>query len=452
MTRFTLKRPKIKPLADRNRLAVGVVGILVVVLAVIAAFSYDKLPFIKGTTDYSAYFAEAGGIKSGSDVRVSGMSVGRVSEVKLEGTKVLVGFTVDDDVELGDRTEASIKTETVLGNKMLEITPRGDGRLEGTIPLERTKSPYDLPTALGDLTTTISALDTTQLSSALTTLADTFKDTPPDLRVALEGVARFSDTLNTRDAQLRSLLADANKVTAVLGKRSDQIASLVVNTNSLLSEILSQRDSVDALMNNLTAVSAQISGLVADNRATLKPALDKVNGVLGILDNRKQELQRTLYLLRRYAMSFGEVLGAGPFFKASLVNLLPGQFAQPFIDAAFSDLGLDPNVLLPSQLVDPGVGQPGTPALPMPYPRTGQGGDPHLTLPDAITGNPGDPGCGPPGVPLPGPTGCYPYRAPLPAPPPGGPPPGPPALGPALGELPPPTVTAPAPPPEVGGQ
>jgi phospholipid/cholesterol/gamma-HCH transport system substrate-binding protein len=451
MTRFNVRRPQIKPLAERNRLAVGVVGILVVVLAVIAAFSYDKLPFIKGTTDYSAYFAEAGGIKPGSDVRVSGMSVGRVSKVKLEGTKVLVDFTVRDGVELGDRTEASIKTETVLGNKMLEITPRGDGRLEGTIPLERTKSPYDLPTALGDLTTTISALDTTQLSSALTTLADTFKETPPDLRIALEGVARFSDTLNIRDAQLRSLLADANKVTAVLGKRSDQIASLVVNTNALLSEILSQRDSVDALMNNLTAVSAQISGLVADNRATLKPALDKVNGVLGILDNRKQELQRTLYLLRRYAMSFGEVLGAGPFFKASLVNLLPGQFAQPFIDAAFSDLGLDPNVLLPSQLVDPGVGQPGTPALPLPYPRTGQGGDPHLNLPDAITGNPGDPGCGPPGVPLPGPTGCYPYRAPLPAPPPGGPPPGPPALGPAPGELPPPTVTAPTPRPEEGG-
>jgi len=452
MTRFRLKRPQIKPLADRNRLAVGVVGILVVVLAVIAAFSYDKLPFIKGTTDYSAYFAEAGGIKPGSDVRVSGMSVGRVSGVKLDGTKVLVDFTVRNGVELGDRTEAAIKTETVLGNKMLEITPRGDGRLDGTIPLERTTSPYDLPTALGDLTTTISALDTTQLSSALTTLADTFSDTPPDLRIALEGVARFSDTLNTRDAQLRNLLADANKVTAVLGKRSDQIASLVVNTNALLSEILLQRDSVDALMNNLTAVSAQISGLVADNQAQLKPALDKVNGVLSILDNRKQELQRTLYLLRRYAMSFGEVLGAGPFFKASLVNLLPGQFAQPFIDAAFSDLGLDPTVLPPSQLVHPGVGQPDTPALPPPYPRTGQGGEPHLNLPDAITGNPGDQGCGPPGLALPGPTGCYPYHAPLPAPPPGGPPPGPPALGPAPGELPPPTVGPPVPAPEDGGQ
>jgi phospholipid/cholesterol/gamma-HCH transport system substrate-binding protein len=365
---------------------------------------------------------------------------------------VLVDFTVRNGVELGDRTEAAIKTETVLGNKMLELTPRGEGELTGAIPLERTRSPYDLPTALGDLTTTISALDTTQLSSALTTLAETFKNTPPDLKIALEGVAQFSDTLNKRDEQLRNLLGNATKVTAVLAKRSDQIASLVVNTNALLSEVLAQRNSVDALFDNITSVSAQISGLVHDNRETLKPAVDKLNGVLGILDHRKKELQRVFYLLRRYAMSFGEVLGSGPFFKASLVNLLPGQFAQPFIDAAFSDLGLDPNVLLPSQLVDPGVGTPGTPALPVPFPRTGQGGDPHLTLPDAITGNRGDQGCGPPGIPLPGPTGCYPYREPLPAPPPGGPPPGPPALGPAPGELPPPTFGPPVPEQQGGGQ
>jgi phospholipid/cholesterol/gamma-HCH transport system substrate-binding protein len=445
MTGFPIKfkRPDIKPLADRNRFVVGVVGIALVAAIVAAAFSYDKIPFIKGTNDYSAFFAEAGGIKTDSDVRVSGMTVGRVSSIHLEGTKVRVGFTVDDDIDLGDRTEAAIKTETVLGAKMLELTPRGDGKLTGTIPLERTKSPYDLPDALGDLTTTISGLDTTQLSASLSTLAQTFQDTPPELKLALDGVARFSDTLNNRDAQLRNLLANANKVTGVLAKRSDEIAQLVRNADALLYALLSQRASVDALMNNLTTASQQLSGLVQDNRTALRPALDKLNGVLGILDNRKQELQKTLGLLRRYAMSFGEVLGSGPFFKASLVNLIPGQFSQPFIDAAFSDLGLDPNVLLPSQLVDPPTGQPGTPALPVPYPRTGQGGPPNLNLPDAITGNPGDQGCGPPGVPLPGPTGCYPYREPLAAPPPGGPPPGPPADVKPEQKQPPVYVTAP---------
>jgi phospholipid/cholesterol/gamma-HCH transport system substrate-binding protein len=447
-----LRPRRITPLAERNRLAVGGVGIGLIALIVLGAFSYDKLPFIKGTDDYSAFFTEAGGIKPGSDVRVSGMSVGRVSSVALDGTKVRVDFTVNDDVGLGDRTEAAIKTETVLGTKMLDLTPRGEGHLQGPIPVDRTTSPYDLPAALGDLTATISALDTNQLSSSLSTLADTFADTPPELRAALTDVARFADVLNTRDDQLRRLLHNANSVTTVLAKRSDQIAQLVVDSNALLDEVLAQRNSVDALMTNLTAVSHQISGLVADNRTQLKPAVDKLNGVLSILDNRKQELQRTLYLLRRYAMSFGEVLGSGPFFKASLVNLLPGQFAQPAIDAAFSDLGLDPNTKLPSELVDPGVGQPATPPLPVPYPRTGQGGEPRLTLPDAITGNPGDPGCGPPGVPLPGPTGCYPYREPPPAPAPGGPPPGPPALGPAPGELPPPTFGPPAPDAPAGGR
>src|SRR3981189_3144239 len=155
MTRITGKtlwRPQIKPLGERNRVIVGVVGTLILVALVIAVFSYDKIPFIKGTSDYAAYFAEAGGIKPGSDVRVSGLGVGRVSDIRLEGTKVLVDFTVRDGVELGDRTEAAIKTETVLGTKFLELTPRGGGNLTGTIPIERTKSPYDLPDALGDLT------------------------------------------------------------------------------------------------------------------------------------------------------------------------------------------------------------------------------------------------------------------------------------------------------------
>jgi phospholipid/cholesterol/gamma-HCH transport system substrate-binding protein len=367
-----MKRIHIKPLNERNPVMVGLVGLVIVIGVIVAAFEYDKLPFIADTNDYSAYFAEAGGIKSGNTVRVSGMGVGRVSSVSLDGTKVRVNFTVRKDVELGDRTEAAIKTETILGAKMLELTPRGEGQLRGTIPLERTKSPYDLPDALGDLTTTISGLDTTQLSSALSTLANTFKETPPDLRPALQGVARFSDTLNSRDEQLRSLLANANVVTGVLGRRSDQIASLVIDSNALLTALLAERDSLDALMNNLTSVSHQISGLVADNRTQLRPALDKLNGVLEILDNRKEDLQRTLPLFKRYAMSFGESLGSGPFFKAYVANLIPGQFGGPTLDARMYDRYLDPNQKLPSEAVDPPTGSPPVPPELAPVPLWSQ--------------------------------------------------------------------------------
>jgi phospholipid/cholesterol/gamma-HCH transport system substrate-binding protein len=339
---------------------------------------------------------------------------------------VLVKFHVANNVRLGDRTEAAVRLKTLLGAKILEVTPRGEGQQSGPIPLERTTPAYQLPDALSDLSTTISGLNTDQVSNSLAVLADTFSNTPPDLRVAVAGVARFSQTLDARDAQLRNLLATAGKATKVLAERSDEVARLVGDTDALLVQLNSQRAALDHISNNLSAVAKQITGFIAENRQTLRPALDKLNGVLTMVDNRKERVQKALVGLNRYALGLGESVSSGPFFKAYVANLVPGQFIQPFIDAAFSDLGLDPNVLLPSQRSDPQVGQPATPPLPIPYPRTGQGGTPRMTLPDAITGNPGDPKCGPPGVPLPGP-GCYPYRAPLPAPPPGGPPPGPPA-------------------------
>ena len=398
---------------ERNPLVVGAIGVAVTAGVVLGALNYGKLPFFRSVKEYSAYFAEAGGLLPDAAVQVSGFKAGKVNSIALDGPRVLITFEVDKSIRLGNRTEASIKTKSLLGAKILEVTPRGDGTQSEPIPVDRTAAPYQLPDALGDLSSAISGLDTNQLSESLAVLADTFSETPPDLAIAMQGVARFSQTLNDRDAQLRNLLANANKATTVLSERSDQIVRLVGDTNALLIALQSQRDALDQISENISALSQQIKGFISENRQTLKPALDKLNGVLAILDSRKERVQLAIKKFNDYMLSLGESMSSGPFFKFYIANLLPGQFVQPFVDAAFSDLGLDPNVLLPSQLSDPQVGQPGTPALPVPYPRTGQGGEPRLNLPDAITGKPGDP--------------RYPYREPLPAPPPGGPPPGPPA-------------------------
>lgn len=118
----------------------GATGIALIVAMSRRRLQLRRIPFIKGTSDYQAYFADAGGIKTGSDVRVSGLGVGRVSGIHLEGAKVRVDFTVRDDVELGDRTEAAIKAETVLGTKVLTWPSHGDRSANGPIPIERTTS------------------------------------------------------------------------------------------------------------------------------------------------------------------------------------------------------------------------------------------------------------------------------------------------------------------------
>ncbi|MGV0720299.1 MCE family protein [Mycolicibacterium elephantis] len=399
--------------AERNPILIGGIGVLAVSAVVVAALQYQRLPFLSSGEVYAAYFADASGLRNGAVVEVSGYPVGSVMSIDLQPAGVLVTFKIGEEVRIGSRTEAAIKTKSLLGAKIVDVTPRGDGRLEGAIPLDRTTSPYQLPDALGDLASTISGVNTNQLSDSLATLAQTFSDTPPSLREAVAGVSRLAQTLDSRDAQLRSLLKNAAAATSVLANRADQIAGLVRDTNALLAQLRTQSAALDQIWGNISAVSKQLKAFISENRAQLKPALDKLNGVLEIVDDRKERLQQAIKLINTYVMSLGESLSSGPFFKAYVANLLPGQFVQPFVDAAFSDLGLDPATLLPSELTDPPVGQPGTPALPVPYPRTGQGGEPRLTLPDAITGKPGDP--------------RYPYREPLPPPPPGGPPPGPPA-------------------------
>ena len=416
-----------KLFSERNPMVIGTVGLVAVTVVVLAALEWQKLPFLNQGRTVSAYFADAGGLRTGNGVEISGFPVGKVSSIDLDGSGVLVKFKVSKNVRLGDRTEAAIKTKGLLGSKVLDVIPRGEGQLEGTIPMDRTVSPYQLPDALGDLATTISGLNTDQLSGSLATLAQTFAHTPPDLRNALQGVARFAQTLDERDAHLRTLLDNAAKATGVLAKRTDQVVSLVKDTNALLAQLRTQSAALDQIWMNISAASRQLQGFIAENRQELRPALDKLNGVLTIIDNRKERLQKAIPMVNAYVMSLGESVASGPFFKAYVVNLLPGQFVQPYTNAAFSDLGLDPATLLPSQLTNPPTGQPGTPPLPMPYPRTGQGGQPRQNLPDAITGNPDDHLCGVPGVALPGP-GCYPYRQPPPAPPPGGPPPGPPLV------------------------
>jgi phospholipid/cholesterol/gamma-HCH transport system substrate-binding protein len=424
-----------KSFSERNPLIICAVGVSLTIAVVVGALNYKLLPFFNNNKHYSAYFAEAGGLIPGAAVQVRGFRVGQVDRLDLDDVGVLINFNVSKDIRLGERTEATIKTKSLLGAKTLEIIPRGSGQQDGPIPIDRTRSPYQLPDALGDLSATISGLNTDQLSQSLEVLSNTFKDTPPDLKVAVAGVARFSQTLDARDAELRNLLANANKTTGVLAQRSDQVVSLIANTNALLVALESQSAALEQISGRISSVTRQLKGFIAENQDTLRPALDKLNDVLTIVDNHKADIQKSIKGLNAYATSLGESVSSGPFFKAYVANLLPGQFVQPFIDAAFSDLGVDPATLLPSQRADPQLGQPGTPPLPLPYPRTGQGGEPNRNLPGAITGKPDDP--------------RYPYRPPLPAPPPGGPPPGPPAPPPpeqrSAPETSPPPVYVPAP-------
>ena len=111
-----------KPFSERNLLVIGAIGLAVTVGIVVGALQYDKLPFLNQGKEYSAYFAEAGGltpVMRPSRFRVSRWA--RSTSIELDGPRVLIKFTVKKNIRLGDRTEAAIKTKGLLGTKILEV-------------------------------------------------------------------------------------------------------------------------------------------------------------------------------------------------------------------------------------------------------------------------------------------------------------------------------------------
>lgn len=320
---------------ERNPVQVGIIGLTVATMTVIATLQYDQLQFLSGGTHYSAYFADAGGLLKGDTVMLAGVDVGKVSDVELDDQKVLITFSIEDGIALGDATEANIKTNTVLGRKSLAVTPRGSGTLEvgGTIPLERTNSPYSLNDALGDLTTTVSELDTDQVNEALNSMSGALANTPPELKGALEGITKLSQSINSRDESLKELLSRAENVTGILAERSGQINSLIVDGNALFGELDRRRAAISQLIVNVSAVSRQLSGLVQDNQEQMKPTLDKLNHVVGILQKNKDNIAAALDGLAPYATSLGEAVGSGPFFMAYVYNIGIGKLFQGMSDA-----------------------------------------------------------------------------------------------------------------------
>ncbi|AFT98557.1 MULTISPECIES: MCE family protein [Nocardia] len=320
---------------QRSRVVtIGIVGLVVAVCVALSALQFERLPFIRGGANYTAFFADAGGLLPGDPVQVAGVRTGRVDSVHLDGDKVLVRFTLDESIVLGQKTAAAIKTNTVLGRKSLELTPTGPGALrrDDTIPLDRTTSPYSLNDALGDLGRTVQGLDLEQVDKTLDTLSATFADTPAPLRAALDGVTALSRSINARDQALSDLLVRAQSVTKILADRSNQINMLLLDGNNLLGELDRRRGAIGQLIVYVNEVAKQLSGLVNDNEAQLKPALDKLNSVLGLLQRNKQNLSDALDNLGPYAAALGEQVGNGPWFNAYVVNATSTQL-QGLVDA-----------------------------------------------------------------------------------------------------------------------
>ena len=93
------------------------------------ALQLGEVPWLTGAKTYTlnAEFNNISGIKSGADVQISGVTVGKVRQLRLnKENQAVVSMQLDLGVAIPVDSVASVKSQGIIGDKYIQITLGGD--------------------------------------------------------------------------------------------------------------------------------------------------------------------------------------------------------------------------------------------------------------------------------------------------------------------------------------
>jgi len=114
----------------KDNLVETIIGALVVAIAVaFVLYGYSVTDSGSGGDAYevTAQFDRVDGLTIGSDVRMSGIKVGTITELSLNATNYYADVTmaIGSEIELPDDSSAKITSEGLLGGNYVSLSPGG---------------------------------------------------------------------------------------------------------------------------------------------------------------------------------------------------------------------------------------------------------------------------------------------------------------------------------------
>lgn len=294
----------------RRYLPLAVVLVLVAAGVVWLLGSGDK-----GKT-VTAYFPRAVSVYEGSDVRVLGVAIGHVDEVKPEGTKVKVVMTYDGDQKIPQSAKAVIISPAVVGDRYVQLTPAyesGPVMADNTvIKADNTAIPLELDQIYGSIDKLTVALgpNGANKDGALTDLleqtAANFGGQGASFHETIKNFGKLSGTL---DDNKEELFGSARRLEGFIKTLADNDTTVRDFNRSLgdVSTLLAgERQDLTAALSNLGTALDEVGRFVKRNRSALG------HGIKG--------LNRVAKVLVRQRAALDELLRAGPLALTNLFH------------------------------------------------------------------------------------------------------------------------------------
>jgi phospholipid/cholesterol/gamma-HCH transport system substrate-binding protein len=245
----------------RDEVLVGLLVTVAVVVAVVGTIWLVRGSLAGGYPLY-AQFPWGAGLKNGQPVRLAGVQVGFVSDVRLRDDGFLdVEMRIEEGRDIPDNSTAKVAAVGFFGDAEIQLWPARPG--------------HTTKFAEGD-TVPLGAADFS-INQALARI-DTVSRALADITTAVE--VKLVDEGGLAD--VRRTIANTNHLIGQLAAIADEQSRELILTQQTLRRSLRALDSasVDSTVRNLQATSANMTALTAN----LKETTTQLNSVLGRLD------------------------------------------------------------------------------------------------------------------------------------------------------------------------
>ncbi|WP_433601240.1 MCE family protein [Nocardia sp. CA-135953] len=302
----------------RNRLLwLGLLaaGSVVVLLVGSSALSQAHL----GDKTIHAEFAQAAGLRSGASVDVSGIEVGSVSAVRLDGAKVVVDLKVRKDLRLGPDASAAIKMTTILGKLHVELVPgNGKGLPDNRIPLKQTSVPYNLGKVIRDPNykssfERIERLDPAKLRQSLDVLSRQMGDSPQLTVEALNSIGALAKVINDRRDEVDILLKSMDQVAELASDNRNSVLVLLTRGEAIGNAVALRQNLLKQLLDNVASLSRLLQDMGLENQNQLGPLIQNLNTMSEGLEKNRDNLDSLYEIMPVALRQFNNALGNGPY-------------------------------------------------------------------------------------------------------------------------------------------
>jgi virulence factor Mce-like protein len=274
------------------------------VLALIVAVAVWWIASGANTRKVTAYFDQAVGVYSGSDVDMLGVKIGTINSVTPVGTQVRVDMSVDRSVRIPADAKAIVVAPSVVSDRYVQLAPVYTGGAtmadNAVIPSTRTATPVELDQLYQSLNKVSTALGPNganangSLSDLLKTLSANLNGNGQNLHDTITQLSQLATTLDSNKNNLFATVDNIGQFTQMLANNDATVRQFIGQLSNVSGFLSSQRSQLAGAVTQLGTALGQIQSFLQNNRALIKSNVDNLQSVTKVLVNERSALAETL--------------------------------------------------------------------------------------------------------------------------------------------------------------